>query len=260
MLAFFEELGAIIIRFFEYLGGIVYLFLETLSWIGKGAIRLNLTMNQMAILGVSSIGITVVTTTFAGMVLALQLSEYAVRYGVAKYAGGGVALAMAREFAPMLTAIVVAGKAGSAITAEIGSMKVTEQIDALRSMAVSPARYLVVPRLLACMAMMPLLATFAAIGGTVGGAFVAQTHAGIQYAMFFDSIKEIIVPWDITSGLLFKPVIFAVEICMIASFQGLNTSGGAAGVGRATTQSVVNSMLVVFITNYFLSAWLYPGR
>jgi len=259
MLAFFEELGLFVIKFFEYLGGLVNLFLEALSWITKGAVRLNLTLDQMAILGVSSLGIVVITCTFAGMVISLQLADYAVRYGITQYAGGAVALSMAREFGPMLSAIVVAGRAGSAITAEIGSMKVTEQIDALRVMGVSPARYLVVPRFIACVVMLPILATFAGVGGTLGGAVVANVQVNLQYDVFFDSIKNILVPWDVYAGLI-KSAMFASEIALVACLQGINTSGGAAGVGKATTQSVVNSMLLIFITNYFLSAWMFPPK
>lgn len=259
MLTLFEGIGLAILRFFEYLGGIVYLFLETVSWISKGNLRTALTVNQMALLGVSSLGIVVITCSFAGMVLALQLADYAVRYGVQKYAGGGVALAMSREFAPMLTAVVVAGRAGSAITAEIGSMKVTEQVDALRVMGTSPAGYLVVPRFLALVLMLPVLATFAGLGGTLGGAVVANMQANIQYKVFFDSIKATLVPWDVYAGLI-KSCVFAAEIALIACQQGLITSGGAAGVGRSTTQSVVNAMLLVFITNFFLSAWMFPPQ
>lgn len=259
MLALLEELGLYVIRFFEYLGGLVNLLFEALSWIAKGAIRFNLTVNQMAILGVSSIGIVVITCTFAGMVVSLQLADYAVRYGVTGYAGGAVALSMAREFAPMLSAIVVAGRAGSAITAEIGSMKVTEQIDALRVMGVSPARYLVVPRFIALLCMMPFLSTFAGLGGFLGGALVAKAQANIQYATFFDSATTTLVPWDIYAGLI-KSAVFACEIALVACLQGLTTTGGAAGVGKATTTSVVNSMLLVFITNYFLSAWMFPPK
>ncbi|NDD27921.1 MAG: ABC transporter permease [Proteobacteria bacterium] len=259
MLAFFEQVGLFVIHFFEFIGGLVNLFLEVLSWIFKGAVRPSLTVNQMAILGVSSIGIVVVTCSFAGMVVALQLANYAVRYGVVQYAGGAVALSMAREFAPMLSAIVVAGRAGSAITAEIGSMKVTEQIDALRVMGVSPTRYLVVPRFLGLLCMMPLLSTFAGLGGFLGGALVAKAQANIQYSAFFDSAKENLVAWDIYAGLI-KSAIFACEIALVSCLQGLTTKGGAAGVGRATTTSVVNSMLLVFITNYFLSAWMFPPK
>jgi phospholipid/cholesterol/gamma-HCH transport system permease protein len=259
MLGLFEELGLVVIGFFEYLGGIIFLLLETLSWIGKGSVRIGLTIQQMSLLGVSSVAIAMITTTFAGMVTSLQLAQYAVRYGVQNYAGGGVALAMSREFAPMLTAIVVAGRAGSAITAELGSMKVTEQIDALRVMGTSPARYLVVPRFLALIMTVPMLALMAGLGGTIGGAIVANLQANIQYQVFYDSIRTSIVPWDIYSGLI-KAAIFAAEIALIACQTGLATSGGAAGVGKSTTSSVVNSMLLIFITNYFLSAWMYQNQ
>jgi len=264
VVGFFDSLGRFVLSFFrfvlpffEYIGALASILFETFSWIARGSLRPALTVQQMSILGVSSLGIVLVTNTFVGLVLALELGEYAVRYGVANYAGGGVALSMVREFAPMLTAITVAGRAGSAITAEIATMKVTEQIDALRAMGTSPIRYLVVPRFLACLVMMPLLTIFAGVGGTLGGAVSAHAVADIQYATYFDSISITVVPWDVWSGLV-KAVVFGGEIALIACLQGLTTEGGAAGVGKSTTNSVVNSTLLVFITNYFLSASMYP--
>jgi phospholipid/cholesterol/gamma-HCH transport system permease protein len=257
MVTFLEDLGIGIIRFFEYVGGVIYLFVETLGWILRLQIRLRLTTQQMAILGVSSVGIVIITTGFAGMVISLQLASLAVKYGVGGMVGGGVGLAMAREFAPMLTAIVVAGRAGSAITAEIGSMKVTEQIDALNAMATSPVKYLVVPRLLACVIMLPILTLFANIAGVCGGSAVANMLAGITPQMFFDSVRNMVNMTDFWGGME-KSIVFAVEIAMISCFQGLNTKGGAAGVGNATTGSVVFSMIIIFVSNYFLSASLFP--
>jgi len=257
MVTFLEDLGIGIIRFFEYVGGVIYLFVETVSWILRLQIRLRLTTQQMAILGVSSVGIVIITTGFAGMVISLQLASLAVKYGVGGMVGGGVGLAMAREFAPMLTAIVVAGRAGSAITAEIGSMKVTEQIDALNAMATSPVKYLVVPRLLACVIMLPILTLFANIAGVCGGSAVANMLAGITPQMFFDSVRNMVNMTDFWGGME-KSIVFAVEIAMISCFQGLNTKGGAAGVGNATTGSVVFSMIIIFVSNYFLSASLFP--
>ncbi|MGV8124115.1 MAG: MlaE family ABC transporter permease [Candidatus Xenobiia bacterium LiM19] len=257
MITFLEDLGVGIIRFFEYVGGVINLFIETISWILRLDIRLRLTTQQMAILGVSSISIVIITTGFAGMVISLQLANLAVKYGVGGMVGGGVGLAMAREFAPMLTAIVVAGRAGSAITAEIGSMKVTEQIDALNAMATSPVKYLVVPRLLACIIMLPILTLFANIAGVCGGSMVANLLAGITPQMFFDSVRNMVDMSDFWGGI-HKSVIFAVEIAMISCYQGLTTKGGAAGVGNATTGSVVFSMIMVFVSNYFLSAALFP--
>ena len=162
---FFDNIGKKAISFFEYVGGIVILLFNTLMWIFRLDIRIKLTIQQAALLGVDSIFIVFVTTFFSGAVVSLQLAELAVRYGLAKFIGGGVAIAMCRELAPMLTAVVVAGRAGSAMTAEISSMKVTEQLDALTVMAVSPVKYLVVPRLLACLIAFPILTLFADFAG-----------------------------------------------------------------------------------------------
>lgn len=170
--------------------------------------------------------------------------------------GGSAALAMARELGPMLTAIVVAGRAGSAITAEIGSMKVTEQIDALKMLAVSPTGYLVVPRLLAMLIMMPMLTLFSNISGLVGGSMVAFESAGIPYHVFWDSVRRMTLMSDLTLGLI-KSIIFGIEVAIVACYQGLKTGRGAAGVGRATTGSVVISMVVVFITNFILSSMMF---
>ncbi|MBI2252303.1 MAG: ABC transporter permease [Armatimonadetes bacterium] len=222
----------------------------------KGAVKVKLTIDQMAILGVNSLSIVILTTAFAGMVVSLEIAQLAVKYGIAGFVGGGVAIAMAREFAPMLTAIVVAGRAGSAITAEIGSMKVTEQIDALQAMAVSPVKYLVVPRFLACLAMIPLLTVFANLCGVSGGALIAYKTANIAPRIFFDSVRNIVDMHDFWGGI-YKAGVFAAEIALISCYQGLNTSGGAAGVGKATTGSVVYSMILIFLSNYFLSIWLF---
>ncbi|MEW6279581.1 MAG: ABC transporter permease [Candidatus Eremiobacterota bacterium] len=257
MFAFFEIVGLSLIRFFEYIGSLVLLFLETLAFIGRGMIRVGLTINQMSFLGVNSLSIVIMTTTFAGMVMSLQLAHIAVRYGVSNVVGGGVAIAMCRELGPMLTAIVVAGRAGAAITAEIGTMKVTEQISALITMAVSPVRYLVVPRFLALTVMVPVLTLFSNLAGVMGGAVVAFQSAGIPYSTFFDSVDRLTEMEDVYKGL-FKAMIFGMQVCLVACYQGLTTPRGAAGVGQATTGSVVVSMIIIFITNYFLSAWLFP--
>lgn len=257
MFSVFEILGLALIRFFEYVGSLVLLLIETLGFVFRGSIRLSLTIQQMAFLGVNSVGIVIMTTTFAGMVMSLQLAHIAVRYGVSNVVGGGVALAMCRELGPMLTAVVVAGRAGAAITAEIGTMKVTEQISALITMAVSPVRYLVVPRFLGLLIMMPILTLFSDLAGVIGGAVVAFQSAGVPYESFFDSITRMIEMGDVYRGL-FKAMVFGIEVCLVASYQGLNTPRGAAGVGQATTGSVVVSMIIIFITNYFMSAWLFP--
>lgn len=257
MIAFFESLGQSVIAILDYIGGLALLLWEALGYLAAGGLRWSLAVYQMAFLGVNSIMIVLLTTTFAGMVISLQLAHVAVTYGVSNIVGGGVALAMARELGPMLTAVVVAGRAGSAITAEIGSMKVTEQIDALVCMAVSPVKYLVVPRIIALVLMMPVLALFSDLAGLVGGSFVAEASAGIPQEVFYDSVRRMTEVGDVTKGL-FKSMIYGLQIALVACQQGLQSGRGAAGVGQATTGSVVISMIIIFMTNYFLSAWLYP--
>lgn len=256
LIKFFGGVGDNTLAVFEYIGGIVILLFNAVMWIFRLDIRLKLTIQQMALLGVNSIFIVFVTTFFAGAVVSLQLAELAVRYGLGKFVGGGVAIAMCRELAPMLTAVVVAGRAGSAITAEIGSMKVTEQIDALEVMAVSPVKYLVVPRLIACVILFPILTLFADCAGVLGGGVVANILAGIDLSLYTDSIKNMLFMEDFLGGL-YKSVFFAIEVVLIGCYQGMTTKGGAAGVGIATTGSVVYSIIVVFITNYLLSSIIF---
>lgn len=258
MTGFFESIGRFVIAMLEYIGGCVRLFVESVSFLVRGKPRLNLTLGHMSFLGVNSVMIVLMTTTFAGMVIALQLAHIAVQYGVGKMVGGSASLAMARELGPMLTAIVIAGRAGSAITAEIGSMKVTEQIDALKMLAVSPVGYLVVPRLLAMLIMVPILTLFADISGLVGGSMVAYENAGIPYQVFWDSVRRMTLLDDLMKGL-FKSVIFGMEIAIISCYQGLKTGRGAAGVGKATTESVVISMVVIFVSNFLLTSILFTG-
>lgn len=256
MLALFEYVGQSVIRMLEYLGALFILLWETTGWIARGSLRLGLMVQQMAYLGVDSLLIVVLTTTTAGMVMSLQLAHIAVQYGVTNVVGGGVAIAMARELGPMLTAVVVAGRAGSAISAELGTMKVTEQISALQTMAVSPVRYLVVPRFLALLAMMPILALFADVAGTLGGALIAFQSASIPYDAFYDSVRRLLELSDVMNGLL-KAVVFGVEVALVACLQGLTTGRGAAGVGVATTTSVVFSTIIIFVTNFLMSSWLF---
>lgn len=257
MLGMFEWIGRTIIGVLSYLGALFLLFGECLAWLSRGAWRWGLAVHQMAYLGVDSLMIVILTNASAGMVMSLQLAHIAVQYGVTNVVGGGVAMAMARELGPMLTAVVVAGRAGSAIAAELGTMKVTEQISALKCMAVSPVRYLVVPRFLSLIIMMPILTLFAVIFGTLGGAVLAYQSASIPYDIFWDSIQRLLVMSDISFGLL-KGLVFGIEVAMVACYEGLQTGRGAAGVGVATTGSVVYATIIIFVTNYLMSLWLFP--
>ena len=213
-------------------------------------------LRQMAKLGADSLPIVSMTILCTGMVMSVQTAKEFVRFGAADSVGGIVAIAMGRELAPILTGVVVAGRIGAAIAAEIGTMKVTEQIDALRVMATSPVQYLVAPRLSAIVLMMPVLCVYANLVGDVGGWFVAENYAGIGTHMFLESIRGFIEPWDIIGGMV-KSLFFGAIIAIIGCHKGLTARQGAEGVGLATTASVVLSIILIFICNYFLSVILY---
>ncbi|MGL5513809.1 MAG: MlaE family ABC transporter permease, partial [Sporomusa sp.] len=196
------------------------------------------------------------TMLFTGMVMTVQTAHEFVKYGAQSSVGGLVAVAMGRELAPVLAGVVFAGRVGAAITAEIGSMKVTEQIDALRVMAVNPIAYLVVPRMVACLLMLPILVVFANVIGSIGGYMIATAYAGISSFTFLNSIQVFAVPHDIFGGMI-KAMFFGIIVAIIGCHKGLTTAQGAEGVGRATTGSVVLSIILIFISNYFLSVLLY---
>lgn len=251
-----ERVGERTNAFFEYAGGLTDLTASSFAFVLRARIRVGETISQAYLLGYQSLLIVLLTSLFTGMVISLESAVQAVQYGFGNIVGTAVAYASARELGPMLTGIVVAGRAGSAIAAEIGSMVVTEQIEALRSMGIEPARYLVVPRLIALIVMLPLLTIFADVISIVGGAWVAKAYAHIAYGDFMQSARTGISMADVDKGLL-KTLVFAAIIALVGSFQGLRTRGGAAGVGKSTTGAVVVSMILIFIANFALSLLLY---
>jgi phospholipid/cholesterol/gamma-HCH transport system permease protein len=251
-----EKVGRSTIGFLEYAGGLTELAGESVGFIGKMRIRFAETLSQCYLLGVQSLIIVLLTSLFTGMVFSLESAQQAVQYGVGSLVGGAVAYTSVRELGPMLSAVVVAGRVGAAIAAELGSMVVTEQIEALRSMGLAPARFLVVPRLLALLVMLPLLAIFADVVSVVGGMWIAQAYAHIGAADFISSARQTIGFEDVVKGLL-KSVVFGLIIALVGSYQGLSTRGGAAGVGKATTGAVVISIISIFITNFIMSYLLY---
>lgn len=240
----------------NYIGEIILLFYKTFSFILKGAISIKHTIEQASLIGVNSLPIVLLTVSFTGMVMSLQTAHEMVKYGGGKFIGGLVAIVMARELAPVLCGIVVAGRAGSAICAELGSMKVTEQIDALIVMGVSPYRYLVVPRFLASIFMLPILTIFADIFGCLGGYFIAVYFAEINPVDFYQSATTFLKLNEVFYGLI-KASVFGMIISLVSSHQGLTTKGGAAGVGHSTTNSVVLSIIFIFAANYFMSMVMF---
>ena len=243
--------------FFEFIGEAAFIASGAVRRIFQGDVSLKDTLSQMASIGVNSIPIVLVTTAFSGAVLALYTSQLFVTYGVGSLVGGGVSLSVARELAPVLTAVVVAARAGSAIAAEIGTMKVTEQIDALRSLGTSPIQYLVVPRFLALIVMLPVLTMLGMVVGSFGGYIVAMS-SGVSSASFLDSTRVWVDLSDVVLGLL-KTVFFGAFIAIVGTQQGLAVTGGAAGVGKNTMNAVVISMILIYISNYFLAYIMFGG-
>ena len=243
--------------FFEFIGEATFIGSGAIGRIIQGNISLSDTVCQMALIGVNSIPIVLVTTAFSGAVLALYSSQLFVSYGVGNLVGGGISLSVARELAPVLSAIVVAARVGSAIAAEIGTMKVTEQVDALRSLGTSPIQYLVVPRFLALVIMLPVLTMLGMVIGSYGGYLVAMSN-GVTSSSYIESTRVWLHMSDVLLGLL-KTVFFGAFIAVVGCQQGLGTTGGAAGVGKSTMNAVVISMVLIYISNYFLAYFMFGG-
>ena len=249
-----EKIGSIVLDKLATLGSFTLLTGAVISQL-RYPPRRRLVFQQMAHLGVDTLPIISLTMLFTGMVLTLQTATEFIRLGAQSTVGGIVTIAVGRELGPVLAGVVTAGRVGAAITAEISTMKVTEQIDALRVMATNPIGYLVVPRLIACMLMMPLLVVFGDVVGCFGGWFVAEYY-DINLYVYINSINTFVVPHDITGGLV-KAVVFGAIVAIVGCYYGLNAKNGAEGVGKATTRSVVISIIVIFFSNCLLSMLLY---
>jgi phospholipid/cholesterol/gamma-HCH transport system permease protein len=237
---------------FEDFGGQVLFAGETLAWAVRPPFRLELLLQQAAAIGVGSTFIVAVTGLFSGMVLALQ-GNYAMRqFGAEGYVGGFVAISLVRELGPVFTALMVTGRSGSAITTELGTMRVTEQIDAMESMAVNPVHYLVVPRVLAATLMMPVLSVVFTATGYLGGYLIGVYVSLIPPGPYLDHTKSMLDIPDMTHGLS-KAVMFGAVVSLIATYRGYSAAGGARGVGDATTQAVVWSSVAILVVDYLLT-------
>lgn len=253
-MAFIESLGRQTISIFHQLGAIILLLIAAVKEIGT--IRSRETFKQCLSLGVLSFPIVALTLLFTGMVLSVQIAGELTKYGADFTVGAIVAIGIGRELGPVLCGVVLAGRVGAAITAEIGTMRVTEQIDALRCMDVSPIGYLVVPRLVACMAMLPILNVFGVVIGVGGGMIVASLSHGVSSYVFMHSIRVFCVPSDLYIGVI-KSIIFGMIVALVGCDRGMTCTAGAEGVGKATTQSVVYSIIMLFAANYILSSILF---
>jgi phospholipid/cholesterol/gamma-HCH transport system permease protein len=250
------RVGEAIFSFVEQLGGIVMLMLQALLYVFRRPLRSHLYFQQLEFIGVKSLFIVALTGTFTGMVFALQ-GSYAFRLFNAEYLiGPSVLLSLTRELSPVLTALMVTARAGSAMATEIGYMRENEQIDALYTMAIQPVHYLVTPRVFASTVMMPLLCALFTLCGTLGAYFVTVKILGVTHNVFVNQILQIVDLTDLYSGEA-KGVVFGLLVSSVCCYYGYNSSGGARGVGLATTKAVVVSSVTLLVVDYFLTALMY---
>jgi phospholipid/cholesterol/gamma-HCH transport system permease protein len=240
----------------EETGHFVFLVRSTMQWIMRGRIEWRQTLIQMGRIGVDSLPVTSMTSFFTGMVLALQTGASSKHFfNVPLFVGTVVSFSIVMELGPVMTAIVVAGRAGAAIAAELGTMKVTEQIDALYTLGTDPVRYLVIPRLIAFLVVLPILTVISDFTGIIGGLFVARVKYDIPTIVYWHDIIDNMEVRHFVHGFL-KTFIFAFVVSMVSSYKGVTTRGGAEGVGKSTTAAVVMSMVLVLVLDYFATATL----
>ncbi len=253
---FLERLGEYGLLVFEDIGRFWRIFGETLYWMFRPPFDGKEWLRQMVRVGVDSIPVVALTAMFTGMVLALQTYRGFERFSATGYVGSVVAISLTRELAPVLTALMVAGRVGSSMAAEIGSMRVTEQIDALHAMATEPVQYLIVPRVAAATLMLPPLVAVANGVGVVGGYLVAVHLLGANPVVYIDRTYQYLQLNDLFSGL-FKAGVFGLILAVTGCAKGFYTTGGAEGVGRSTTSAVVMSSLVILLSDFFLTKLLF---
>jgi phospholipid/cholesterol/gamma-HCH transport system permease protein len=244
-----------VVTFLDGIGTTVSLTAQTVAWLFRPPFRFGQLLSAMEFLGVGSIFIIALTGTFTGMVLALQMFNTLRRLQSEGLVGAVVAIALAREMSPVFAALMVTARVGSAWAAEIGNMRITEQIDAITTMGVSSVQYLLTPRVLASTLMTPLLCIVFTCVGMAGGWLVGVELLGIDPGIFIAKIKLYAVPADFFMGEI-KAAVFGFLIAAISCRQGYYASGGARGVGIATTRAVVQSAVAILVSNYLLTSWL----
>lgn len=237
---------------FLYVGGLTDLARQTLQQLRRGPLERALLNAQFDQIGFKSLSIVIITSAFIGMVLALQTAYALEDFGGKLFVGTIVSLSLVRELAPVLMSLMVGGRVGAGMAAELGTMKVTEQIDAMRALATNPVRKLVVPRVVACTLMFPLLTIVAIALGILGGLLIAVSNLHLSANYYLRSVVEAVRYNDLASGIG-KTFFFGFAVSLIACYNGLRTSGGADGVGRSTTQTVVTGAITVLIMDFFLT-------
>lgn len=237
---------------FSYFSG------QTFRWMTTSLFRphdLRLLVPQLYEIGAKSVSIVSITGLFVGMVLAVQAATQFLNMGMGQYLGVVINLSVVRELGPVLAGVMLAGRVGGALTAELGTMHVTEQIDALQAMGVDPIRYLVVPRFVACILLTPMLTIFADFLGVIGGYLISVKVYDVSAVQYWRFSAQSIELWDVMSGL-FKSIFFGGAIAMIACYKGFNSKAGAEGVGRACTEAFVASFVCILTIDFFMAVFL----
>jgi phospholipid/cholesterol/gamma-HCH transport system permease protein len=253
-----QALGGFVADRLEAFGRFTRFVLATGRWTlaGPGGTgRMRLLMPQLYYVGTASIPVVMLVGLFVGAVIGIESYEPLAQIGQEGRLGGGIGLSVVKQIGPVLAAVMIAGRVGGAVAAEIGSMRVTEQIDALRAMGADPIAYLVVPRVLACLLMLPVLTVFSNLLGVWGGHLVIVGGFGVDAAEYWGFSAQLITSWDVMTGLI-KAAVFGLLIGVCACWKGFTCDAGAAGVGRATTEAFVTGFICIIVANFFLARFL----
>jgi len=250
-----KEVGAPVLRFLDTVGNHLILVARALAWLPRRPVRFANYLEAAEFIGFGSLPIVLLVGAFTGMVTSLQSVEAFRQFGLESFAGGTTGKALATELGPVLTSLMLAGRAGAGIATELGTMRITEQIDALESMAVNPTQYLILPRLIAAMIVMPLLALLFFVVGMGGAWLVAVVIDGVDQGQWVANLRDIVAPIDVVQGLI-KSVFFGFMVALVGCYQGFNASGGGRGVGMGTTRAVVIASVSTLVGDFFLSALL----
>jgi len=253
---FYATIGRRIVNFFSFFAGLVRLTVQTLVQIPARPLGAYRFFEQSNKIGINSFPIVSLVSFFIGVILALQTAYIMQKMSSEIYIASIVAVSLTRELGPVITALIVAGRSGAGITAELGTMAVTEQVDALQTLGSNPIKYLVVPRFLSLTVMVPVLTVFANAIGIFGGYLIAVYRLSIRSSLYMNMTFQTLVYKDLYTGLI-KTIFFGMIIAIVACFEGLNVRGGAEGVGKATTRSVVNTFILIIASDCFFTALFY---
>lgn len=248
----FADFGELTIDAFSYVGGLVLFIFRTVGWMFRRVPRSDQLLPTFYEIGIKSLPVIAITGTFIGMVLAVQTYYQFRTLGLESRLGAIINMTLVRELGPVLAATMLAGRVGSSMAAQLGTMRVTEQIDALSSMGVSPMQHLVVPRFIACVILIPMLTIVADFMGVIGGYFYSVWGFGIDRHFYWYNSAEFVGSWDFFSGIL-KSFFFGATIAMVSCYRGFNCKAGAEGVGNAATAAFVHSFVLILIVDFILN-------